>query len=128
MEEETPLLWQAGGSTVNSAISSQAMQVQWRQKQSDVLAGTLVSEGFFISSAEKIACWVRTSLVVQWLQLCLPRQELWVRSLVWELTFCMPLGTAKAGGNRKIDVLTYMPLSLGIDGDFEDSLNGCVKN
>ena len=31
-----------------------------------------------------------TSLVVQWLRICLPMQEMWVRSLVRELRSHMP--------------------------------------
>ena len=28
--------------------------------------------------------WYRTSLVGQWMNICLPKQETWVRSLIWE--------------------------------------------
>ena len=31
-----------------------------------------------------------TSLVVQWLRLCIPMEEVWVQSLVRELRVCMP--------------------------------------
>ena len=34
----------------------------------------------------------KTSLVVQWLRLCLPLQGMWVQSLVWELGFHMSCG------------------------------------
>ena len=35
---------------------------------------------------------VRTSLMIQWLRLCLPMQGVWVQSLVGELRFHMPHG------------------------------------
>ena len=45
----------------------------------------------FILSVKKSHCW--TSLVVQWIRICLPVQGTWVRPLIWDDLTC--LGTAK---------------------------------
>ena len=44
------------------------------------------------SSYFEIKCW-QTSLVVQWLRICLPMQGIWVQSLAQEDSMC--LGEAK---------------------------------
>ena len=44
--------------------------------------------------------WAGTSLVVQWLKLCLPKQSAWVPSLIGELRSHMPPGQQTATGSR----------------------------
>ena len=50
----------------------------------------------------------RTSLVVQWLRLCLPMQGVWVWSLVWELSSHMPHDQKTKTQNRSNTVTNSM--------------------
>ena len=45
-----------------------------------------MDEQMYSSDPEKLLDW--TSLVVQWLRICLPKQGMWVGFMVWESPTC----------------------------------------
>ena len=68
----------------------------------------LVNKAFcFIETQLYIYIIYRTSLLIQWLRLCLPMHRVWVQSLIGELRFHMP-----SGQKKKIYIYIYIYIHI----------------